>query len=162
MIFIFFVLAGLFGVSQQEQQFDFTDPFPKDSFVRTYFTAVGLYTSPESILRHRAALYFKGVDVSKPDNRKQMKRYVDDFFASNVVSKYPSCWVENFDDFLGRTETVSNSSDSFKQAFDSFLESSPYGDLYANDVVRDTDGTITASRCHMSLTKLLCLAFKVS
>ena len=143
---------GIFGTTRQRQELDFRDMMPPDSFIRTYFGALHEYSSEYSygLLFLRAKIYFRDVDVSSDDIQRQMNDYVNDLVQMPYISSPPEFfWLRDFSKFLEVTNGTAVAAMPFNDQLTLFLETPPFDVLYSKDIVRDSNGDVTASRCEV-------------
>lgn len=139
------------STSQLQQAFTFTDVLPDDSYITPFFEALNDYTGSSSVA---PAAYFRNVDQSDPEIRAQMETFINELVADveSIDNKQPDfCWFRDFDKFV--TEGARDSQD-FSQQLDAFLSNDVYSQLYKNDIVLSKDGSITTSRCFISMDEV--------
>ena len=148
--------GGIYGATRQSQALDFRELLPTDSFIRTYFAALHEYSSEYSygLTFLRAKVYFRNVDVSDPEIQKQMNDYINDLVDMPYISSPPEFfWLRDFHMFLeyaNQTEYADTvAAMSFNDQLTVFLDTPPFDELYSKDIVRDSQGTVTASRCEI-------------
>lgn len=144
---------GIYGTTHQEESFDFRDPFPVDSPVRTYFEALTSYASPEAVFDLNIDVYFRNVDVPSHRVRDQMEAYVDELVDTPFVSKQPrNFWLHDFEKYAAQTGNSTPSAiPSNNDQIAIFLNES--GQRFREHIVRDHNGSITASRCTLVMDK---------
>jgi Niemann-Pick C1 protein len=140
------LVLGALAASKQTQEFDFRVLVPPDSFVRDYFSALGLYFDGTAVdSSFESACYFRDIDVSEEDNQEAMFSFVDDMVDLEYINKQPtSFWLRDFLFYVNGTNEIQNL--TFFDQLDIFLSTEPYDVLYKNDVIRSADKYVTASR----------------
>lgn len=143
---------GIYGALQQRQEMDFRDLTPVDSFVRTFFDAAYTYASARNTGYLQAYAYFRNVDFASRDIQEQMEDYVNDIVGIPFISNQPDYfWLRDFNDFVAGNETLASM--EFVDQVDVFLGTEPFDKIYRNDIVRDKNGVMTASRCSVVFDK---------
>jgi len=147
--------AGLLGgcaysASNLTQEFRFTDVVPSGSYVTDFWDAFRLYTEQTGI---DPEVYFRDVDQSDPAIQEQMDEYVNDLVALKQVSYQPAFfWLRDFRVFVNTTTSVQSL--VFNDQLTAFLQDPVYKELYADEIVRNADGSIFASRTTVSMDKV--------
>ena len=137
--------AGLFSgfaysASLLTQDFKFTDMVPDDSYVKDFFDILDDYSARSAVAPD---VVFRFVDQSDMDIQDQMEKYVSDLVAlDEVVDPPPFFWLQDFKNFT-------NTSVPFNQQLDLFLADPVYRELYTDEISRDENGNIIASRCEL-------------
>jgi hypothetical protein len=152
---------------------------PEDSYLRNIFNSFNDY----STVVRPMALYFRHVNQSDPDVQQQMIAYVkamealprvlgldddNDFnmstfgvdggFAMDKIR--PFCWVRDFQHLEGFLkdqppivlQTFQNM--TFNEQLDFALSNKVLREVYGQDIVRDENGNVVASRCFLFLQDL--------
>ena len=145
-VLAFIALAVLCAISASElkQQFEFTEVMPDNSYVTDFFHATEDYAVRNSV---NPLAYFRHVDQSNSSIQEQMESYVNALVAMDAVEEQPEYfWLRDFKIFI-QDESVSGL--SFNEQVDLFLSDPVNFDLYGTNIVRDEQGTITASRVRL-------------
>jgi predicted RND superfamily exporter protein len=143
--------AGLFSgfaysASLLTQEFEFTDMVPDDSYVKEFYDALDDYSTRSSVVPD---VVFRFVNQSDTDIQDQMEEYVADLVTlDEVVDPPPSFWLEDFKKF---TNSSTTSDLPFNQQLNLFLADPVYHELYDDQISRDVNGDIIASRCELSM-----------
>ena len=147
-MFVLLFVVGTILASRVENDFDYRDLVPPDSFVRSYQDALNRFFDParanQALTSH---CYFRNIDVSKPEIQVAMLNFVDDMSELDIVAGRPSSfWLADFQEFWGAgAETMENST-NFYTALDNFLSTEPFQTQYSHDIVRDGSNRVVASR----------------
>jgi len=142
--FTILLALGALGASRQLQEFDLRDLLPDDSFVTSFYSATDNYGRAESRTLFICGAYFRDVDVSDTHVQDAMFEYVDDLVTIPYITFPPTFfWLRDFRRF---SEDPSLANMTFYEQLDVFLSTAPYEDLYGDQVIRDSDGIVTASR----------------
>jgi len=147
-IVVFVSFAGFCGwrASLLEQKFSIRDVLPDGSYMTDFIDATELYTEQADV---RPKLYFRNVDQSDPAVQDLMFDYVDTIVALDQVSKKPAYfWLEHFQQFVNMTEGVGDL--PFNESVNMFLEDPVYRYIHFDDIYRDEEGNIIASRVAIS------------
>lgn len=144
--------AGAISTSQLTQSFSFTDVLPDDSYLTDFFDALDDYTDRSSIA---PGVYFRYVDQSDKNIQAQMDSYINDlvFMVGAILEPPGFFWLRDFKVFLNNSEDSLAQLDFYNQV-QAFLNDTVYGELYRDDIVTDSDGTITASRCRIDMDNI--------
>lgn len=135
--------AGLFSgfaysATLLTQEFKVTDMVPDDSYLKEFFDILDAYSTRGSITTE---VVFRFCDQSDADIQDQMEKYVSDLVAlDEIVDPPTSFWLEDFKNFT-------NTSMPFTQQLDLFLAQPVFYNEYNDDISRDVNGDIIASRC---------------
>jgi Niemann-Pick C1 protein len=144
--------AGAISASQLTQSFSFTDVLPSDSYLADFFDALDDYTDRSSI---SPEVYFRNVDQSDKNIQEQMESYINDLVIMvDAIFEPPEFfWLRDFKVFVNNSEDSLAQLDFYDQV-QAFLADPVYSELYRDDIVTDTDGTITASRCRIYMDNI--------
>lgn len=138
---------GAWQASQQTQEFDWRSLVPPDSFVKDFFGALDEYFGQQANVDYVSAFYFRDVDVSVVENQEAMMAFVDDMTSTQYVGLPPqNFWLSDFLSFAETEDAAQNL--TFYESLDVFLSVEPYNRLYRDDVVRDENKIVTASRAY--------------
>ena len=101
-------------------------------------------------------IVFRDVDQSNVDIQEQMQEYVNNIVDMDTISNQPKhFWLRDFTEFLN---SVDGDDDimtlPFNNQLDIFLSDSTFNKLYQDDIARDIDGNITASRVKVQMNKI--------
>jgi len=117
-----------------------------DSFLLDFADALSKYSQRDTL---PANVYFRDVDQSDPEVRKQMESFMNDLAAMDSVSEAPRFfWVYHFNEFLNRTVGITDDL-SFNDQIAAFLDYPITRDLYEKDIVLDEEGNIVESRGYL-------------
>ncbi|CAB9502719.1 Pick C1-like protein 1 [Seminavis robusta] len=149
----FAAMLGGFAYSTTllEQEFNFVDVLPSDSYITEFFDAFGeLYdrgsTFPQA--------HFRFVDQSDPAIQDQMETYVNELVAIDSVEYQPTFfWLRDFKKFLDSNQNTTADL-AFNQQLDAFMEQPGVADLYGSDIFRDADGNVESSRVTFYITNV--------
>jgi len=148
-VFAVLLVLGAMSASQQKQELDFRELTPVDSFIRTYFVALDSYSDRDSNTFFIGGVYFRDVDVSQKSVQDDMDNYIQELVDLSYISDPPATfWLRDFRNFVNQTEDLEDL--AFFDQLDVFLNTSPFDGLYKNDVVRNEDGFVTASRTYVN------------
>jgi len=175
-VFGLFFVVCCFSASSMTQEFDVGSYVTEDSYLRNIFTSLNEY----STVVRPMALYFRHVDQSDPELQQQMIRYVtemeslprvlsldNDTLAADfengstgIEEVRPFCWVRDFEQLnqqLQKDEpllaAVLNNW-TFEEKVEYFLQDPIVREVYGQDLVRDEEGRVVASRCYLFLQDL--------
>jgi len=143
------LLAGCtYSSTQLEQAFSFTDVLPSDSYIADSYYRSEDYSEISGV---EPDVCFRYVDQSDPDIQDQMEDYVNQLVDTvQFTEQPPFFWLRDFKAFV--SNSTHNLTDlHFNDQLDAFLADPIYFDLYDNNIVRDGDGNIVASRLHMRM-----------
>eukprot|EP00549_Striatella_unipunctata_P007214 CAMPEP_0118691254 /NCGR_PEP_ID=MMETSP0800-20121206/10574_1 /TAXON_ID=210618 ORGANISM="Striatella unipunctata, Strain CCMP2910" /NCGR_SAMPLE_ID=MMETSP0800 /ASSEMBLY_ACC=CAM_ASM_000638 /LENGTH=867 /DNA_ID=CAMNT_0006589005 /DNA_START=310 /DNA_END=2913 /DNA_ORIENTATION=- len=143
-IILFCVLLGLgaWRASELKQSFDFTEVIPSDSYITTFVDNRELYAEERTFAPE---IYFRDVNFADSLVQDEMTKYVNELEKLKQVSEGPVFfWLYDFKDWLSDKPDIQ--SVPFEEQLDKFLEIPSYNLLYGNDIVRNEDGVMTASR----------------
>eukprot|EP00594_Rhizosolenia_setigera_P018304 CAMPEP_0178975586 /NCGR_PEP_ID=MMETSP0789-20121207/23259_1 /TAXON_ID=3005 /ORGANISM="Rhizosolenia setigera, Strain CCMP 1694" /LENGTH=811 /DNA_ID=CAMNT_0020664377 /DNA_START=229 /DNA_END=2661 /DNA_ORIENTATION=- len=142
---------GIFYANKIETKIDFLDLYPEDSYLKEYVDAVEQYANVSGFASNDAYFYFRDEDFGDPGVQEQMQQYVDEIVDMPFVSNPPlTFWPRDFQSFVKVQTNESLLNATFNEQLDVFLETSPYKELYSNDIIRDENGTMTLSRAHFT------------
>lgn len=142
--FSLLLVLGCVGASKQSQKFDFRSLTPPDSFVRDFYDSLNMFFGG-SFSKTGSACYFRDIDVSVEANQLEMFKFVDDMTDMEYISNPPtSFWLRDFLHYRNQTKGTPNL--AFFEDLDAFLNTEPYSSLYKNDVHRNDEKQVTASR----------------
>ena len=154
-VLVIIAFTGLLGAcaysaSQLTQAFDFTDVVPTGSYVTDFWDSFDAYTRQTGIF---PGVYFRNVDQSDPAIQAQMQAYVDDLTALPQISDPPTFfWLRDFKTFVNDTASVQSL--AFNDQLTAFLDDPVYSSLYSEDIVRDANGNIFASRTEILMDQV--------
>ncbi len=137
------LLAGCaYSASLLEQNFDFTEVVPDDSYITPFFDVLNTYTSRGGAI---VEIYFRNEDQSSIEVQQQMEDYVNDLVnMKQIDSQPPYFWLRDFTGFVDANQTLQNL--TFYEQFEVFYNNPVFNDIYADHIVLDKNGLITSSR----------------
>lgn len=143
-------LLGLcsWSTSQLEQQFDFTDIVPKDSYIITWWNAYENYYENNGA---RPGVYFRDVDFSNTSTWDQMEDYVNDLanLTEYFAGQPSNFWLRDFRSYLNTSQDLQYM--TFEEQVEQFLLDPVYSQMYKDDIARNGNGIMTTSRTWMGL-----------
>jgi predicted RND superfamily exporter protein len=152
------LLAGCaYSTTKLQQQVNFRDLLPEDSYIHTFFDGRDSYSTNAGNI-NTGFIYFRDVDQSDPLVQRQMEDYVNALVEAEAIVRQPTYfWLHHFHMFINQLNNstltqqwVANA--TFSEQLDAFLEVPIFGTLYHENIVRDPEtGEITASRCFMEI-----------
>jgi Niemann-Pick C1 protein len=144
--------AGAISASRLTQSFSFTDVLPNDSYLTDFFDALDDYTDRSSI---SPQIYFRNVDQSDNNIQEQMESYINDlvFMVDAILEPPGFFWLRDFKVFVNNSEDSLAQLD-FNDQIQAFLTDPVYSELYRDDIVTDSDGTIITSRCRIDMDNI--------
>jgi predicted RND superfamily exporter protein len=180
LVTFFGIFGGLaYSATLLEQRFHFTDVLPSQSYVGDFWDTFTTYTAGSGVAPF---VVFRGVNQSDAGIQQQMEDYVNALVAMEQVEDQPEFfWLRDFQTFTNSNQSVAEalatlpSSDqeefagftnststiaemmavlSFEEQLDVFLAVPVFYQLYSDDIVRDADGMISASRTTVRMTKV--------
>jgi Niemann-Pick C1 protein len=178
LVTFFGIFGGMaYSASLLEQRFEFTDVLPSPSYVGDFWDTFTTYTGGSGV---SPDVVFRGVDQSDAGIQQQMEDYVNALVAMEQVEDQPEFfWLRDFQTFINSNQSVAeaiatlpsseafagfaNSTGtiavmmavlSFEEQLDAFLAVPVFYQLYNDNIVRDADGTISASRTTVRMTKV--------
>jgi Niemann-Pick C1 protein len=178
LVTFFGIFGGMaYSASLLEQRFDFTDVLPSPSYVGDFWDTFTTYTGGSGVAPF---VVYRGVDQSDAGIQRQMEDYVNALVAMEQVEDQPEFfWLRDFQTFINSNQSVAeaiatlpsseafagfaNSTGtiavmmavlSFEEQLDAFLAVPVFYRLYNGNIVRDADGTISASRTKVRFTKV--------
>jgi hypothetical protein len=101
--------------------------------------------------------YFRHVDQTNVTVQEQMLDFITDLSEIAAIDEAPPfCWFRDFQKFEEEyADTIASVGDlSFNQKLDFALSDPTIKEVYGNDIVRDENGNITASRCWLFMKHL--------
>lgn len=143
---LFVVLAGVlsYSAAQLEQEFNYQDMLPSDSYLIDTHDAIMEYQARSGATPF---VYFRFVNQSDPDIQGQMTEYINQLVEIPAVEEAPeSCWLWDFEVFK-ETATTDMQDLPFENVLDLFLQQPAYHEMYNDHIVRYNNGTIKTSRC---------------
>jgi len=177
---IFFSIFGGLGYSATllKQEFYFLDVLPSDSYVGDFWESFVAYTGGSGMTPY---VVFRDVDQGDAAIQAQMEDYVNKIVAMHEVGGQPEFfWVRDFQSFLASNQSISalaatlpkdsavhaayqgSSSTvaeamaalSFERQLDVFLTVPAYDQLYSDNIVRNSEGNVTASRTRVRMSEI--------
>jgi predicted RND superfamily exporter protein len=147
--FVGLAIGSIYCATQLDQDFDFTDMVPKDSFLKTYYTSLDTYSDRSSLI---IQAYFRFVDQGDPEIQEQMNTFITELVASGEVYQPVYFWLWDFQNYS--TQRAMNATDifpltSFEEQIDEFLMEETYHNLYDEDIGRSYRRNVTETRCHL-------------
>lgn len=154
-VFLYFMGFCVYRTTLLTQEFIISDFLPQDSYVADYLSAVDDYAT-EMI---PVGIYFRHMNQSDPQVQQQMRDYISELMdLEQLDTPPPFCWVTDFgnetDQLVSEQLGVDISHLTFNQKLDLALSDSRIKQVYGDDIVRDEDGNITASRCVVFLRNI--------
>ena len=183
-VIVLAIFFGMFGgltysATLLKQEFYFADVLPSDSYVGDFWENYNDITGSSGIAPY---IVFRDIDQGDTDIQAQMEVYVNNIVAMDEVGgQQPEFfWVRDFQSFL-RSQTsmsalantfpkdsaahdtyrVSSSTVaeamaglSFERQLDVFLTVPTYSQLYSNNIVRNSEGNVTASRTRVRMSNI--------
>jgi predicted RND superfamily exporter protein len=141
-LFTALFVASCYSTSQLTQAFKYTDVLPADSYIINFQMAYSAYTGRGKVF---PTVYFRDVDQGNAEVQKHMIRYISDLAAVDSIGDCPTLfWLTDFRLFVTNNTFLQEL--SFIEQVDIFLFIPLHQLLYANNIVRDEKGNITASR----------------
>ena len=132
------------SASGLKQEFNYIEILPSDSYALGFYDAVQAYSVRSPVLPYA---YFRNVDQSDKDVQQQMQEYIDELVEIDAIVNSPTFfWLNDFHKFVDNSSIQFFGELSFNEQLTLFLADPVYNQLYANDIVRDKNGNIAASR----------------
>lgn len=139
----FAVMFGGFAYStaQLEQYFDFTEVLPKDSYINGWWDAYNDFNENNGV---RAGIYFRDMDFSLPETRREMYDYVEELVEMPFCGRYPyyDFWLVEFDQYVVDADIAAM---SFEDQLAQFLSEDAF-EIHKENIVVDANGVMQASR----------------
>jgi len=137
------MLAGCaYSASLLEQNFDFTEVIPDDSYITPFFDVLNGLTDRGGAI---ADVYFRNEDQSSIVIQAQMNEYVDALVDLSQIDNQPALfWLRDFQTYINQNENLQNI--TFYEQFEFFFNDPIFNSQYSNHIVLDENGKITASR----------------
>ena len=154
MLFAALSVASIYFATKLEQQFDFTDTVPHDSYLKAYYSSLSRYTETSGV--HSNA-YFRDVDQSDPAIQQQMLAYMDDLIADGNVDRPAYFWLLDFKTFVTdrEQEDLFFGNMTFEEQMDDFLSVPIYQTLYKEAIGREFSGPVGGrvweTRCNIHI-----------
>jgi len=150
--FGFITGASILCATHLEQEFDFVDAVPQDSYLKNFYGALDSYTTMDGVYGYA---YFRNADQSHPYIQQRMLDYLDDLVATGQVDEPVYVWVRDFQKFSEEQSTKSNSTFrdmAFQEQMNEFLSVDIYHELYDEQISQTEDGVYldTRVRLHFS------------
>jgi len=145
LLFAAYFLFSLYRTSMMRQEFDIVDFVPKDSYLKSFFQNVDIYSKPTIEL----GIYFRGdIDQSDEATQLEMKDYVDSLAAlEEIDAQPPFCWVTDFIE-ARELESYTLGALDFNTQLQIVLANPVLQELYGSDIVLHNEtGEILSSRC---------------
>jgi Niemann-Pick C1 protein len=125
-----------------KQEFTIQLVLPQGSYVVTFLDSFEIYTSFGGL---EATLYFRDMDQSTLEGQQAMENYLNDMVAMKEVSSQPDhFWVRDFRSFSQNNSAIEGL--TFEEQLAVFLGEPVFHALYDNDIARNEQGQVTASR----------------
>jgi len=177
---VFFGMFGGLGYSATllKQEFYFTEVLPSDSYVGDFWESYVAYTGGSGATPY---VVFRDIDQGDTAIQAQMEDYVNKIVAMEEVGGQPEFfWVRDFQSFLASDQSMSTlaatlpkdsavhatyrvssstvaeaiAALSFERQLDVFLTVPTYDQLYSNNIVRNSEGNVTASRTRVRMSEI--------
>lgn len=149
-VFVAITVASISCATHLQQEFDFVDAVPNDSYLKNFYGALDSYTTMDGVYGYA---YFRNADQSHPWIQQQMLDYLDDLVATGQVDEPVYVWVKDFHRFSEEQSTNSTFHDmAFQEQIDEFLSVDIYHQLYDEQISKTKDGIYmdTRVRLHFS------------
>merc|ERR1712038_1586288 len=153
-VFVIIIFSSMFAVlaysaTKLQQEFDFTDVLPSQSYVADFW---GTYTTFSAVSGIEPEIVFRNVDQSDAIVQEQMESYVNDIVSIKSISNQPAYfWLRDFQKFLSSSDDDTLNSSPFTQQLDVFLSDPTFNQLYKDNIVRDSQGNIVTSRVQVRM-----------
>ena len=142
--FFLLLVVSVYFTAQMTQEFDMNDMVPHDSYLRGYYSSLKQYSKTRNGIP--SYVFFRDLDQSQPEVQYHMLQFVDDLADKGAIASHPTnFWLQDFLNFVNETTAMTNT--SFNDQIESFINVPLYRTLYHDHIVRDSNGTITESRC---------------
>ena len=142
-LFLFAALsvASIYFATKLEQQFDFTDTVPHDSYLKKYYSSLSSYTETAGVYSNA---YFRDVDQSDPAIQQQMLAYLDNLITDGNVDQPAYFWLLDFKKFVAdrEQEDTGFGNMTFEEQMDGFLSVPIYQTLYKEAIGREYSGPV--------------------
>ncbi|CAB9513700.1 Pick C1 protein [Seminavis robusta] len=173
LLFAAFTAACAYSCTLLEQEFKVGDFVPTDSYLKDVVADIQTYAS---VVRP-IGVYFRDVDQSDPEIQEQMVKYVNDLESLPELNTLefdiagqtdgqqtgqvtPFCWVRDFKEM--EDELIASAPSlkfviqnlTFTEQLNLALNNPTLREVYGQDIIRDDDGNIVASRCWLFLTEI--------
>ena len=133
------------STSRMVQKFSLVDVMPDDSYVSDILLNTEKFNERNYIA---PKAYFRFVDQSDPQVQQQMEHYVNDLVGLDTISRQPDFfWLRSFKEFVNQNKSIAF--EPFANQLDHFLAASKNADMFAQDISRDKNGNIHASRVQL-------------
>lgn len=139
----FIALFGVFTflATKLQQEFEFTDVMPEDSYASSYWIELREYGAGVTF----SGIYFRYVDQCDKSIQDQMEEYVVGISNIKSVRSEPELfWLRDFKKFSNETESVHDL--TCNEQIAEFLTVPSFKSMYEKDIVLDESGDIIASR----------------
>ncbi|GAX11141.1 hypothetical protein FisN_9Hh232 [Fistulifera solaris] len=144
----FSVLCAL-SATKLRQDFKFKDVLPSDSYITPFIQGRQDYTARSHLLTY---VYFRDVNQSDPVIQEQMTEYIDDLVEMEAITGPPDLfWLRELGLYV---DNFTLHEYSFDEQLDSFLSVKIINKVFGNDVLRDSEDNIIASRCLIDMGNL--------
>jgi len=179
-VLVLIIFFGMFGglgyrASLLKQEFYFVDVLPSDSYAGDFWDSFTAYTGGSGVSPY---VVFRDVDQSDVGVQLQMEDYVNQLVDMGEISAQPDFfWVRDFQSFVVSNQSMTGLASSFPQdsamyttygnstatvsevmtglsfedQLDVFLTVPAYDQLYSDNIVRNSDGKVTASRTRVRM-----------
>jgi hypothetical protein len=158
--FAIYLGACIYSTTQLTQEFNVDDYVPHDSYVASFFSSFEEYSS----LFRAIGVYFRDIDASDPVIQQEMHDYVNELAALPQIGAPPEFfWLRDFADMATSPDFATQAEQlgfgdldnkTFAEQIDLALSIPIVQQVYGNDIVRNEQGDITASRCFLFLRQL--------
>eukprot|EP00816_Leptocylindrus_hargravesii_P001741 CAMPEP_0196806760 /NCGR_PEP_ID=MMETSP1362-20130617/6674_1 /TAXON_ID=163516 /ORGANISM="Leptocylindrus danicus, Strain CCMP1856" /LENGTH=915 /DNA_ID=CAMNT_0042180381 /DNA_START=5 /DNA_END=2752 /DNA_ORIENTATION=+ len=144
--FLGMFILGIVGMTYLEEDFDPVSLLPPDSYVVDFVDASDTYNSNNDGIA--VGIYFRELDPSLQTNQDAMNKMVQDIVALDQVDAEPVFyWLRDMKAWLAGdnvSDEIKNS--SFNDQVTAFLAIPANNLAYGQDIVRNDNGDVTASR----------------
>jgi len=152
--FTIFLGLAVYSATKMEQEFKAEEIVPQDSYVKGFLHGVNEYSAQVI----QVGVYFRDVDQSSNNAQMKMYNYVEDLVDefSDMTEEPSFCWIRDFQQLENQNEASANILENFTfaQKLDVALSIPAIKEVYGSDIVRNSTGDITASRCWLFFKNL--------
>jgi len=144
--FLGMFILGIVGMTYLEEDFDPTSLLPSDSYVVDFVNANDSYNSNNDGIA--VGIYFRELDPSLPSNQDAMNKMVQDVVALDQVDAEPVFyWLRDMTAWLDGDDVSDETKNAgFNEQVTAFLDIPENTLAYGQDIVRNDNGDVTASR----------------
>ena len=155
LLFMAYSVFCAYCTTQLTQRFRTADFVPEGSYVADFLHDIPVYSEQKLTVN----VYFRDLNQSDPVVQQEMRDYLHDLMEVPAIngSKPPFCWVLDFDEKQDEIEVMYGELTtglSFSDKLTLALNNPAINEAYGDDIVRDENGTIIASRCWINPSAL--------